>query len=167
MIMLTIKLGDHHTPHVHLLLECLGLGLTRLADAGVHHEDDVIRVHGVTHRQHLLEQTVLLFVPPTGVHDDHLKPFVSKHLHPVRRDDHGVHLRVAAVEGDAGLGGVLFELVIGAGPECVRTHQTRLPALLLIVIGQLGAGGGLPRALETHHHYDIGLTLHGNMGLHT
>jgi hypothetical protein len=38
-------------------------------------------------------------------------------------------------------------------PEGVRTDETRLPVLLLVVVGQLRAGGRLTRALHTVHKY--------------
>ena len=36
-----------------------------------------------------------------------------------------------------GLGGVLLELIKSARTERIRTHQTRLPALALVVVGEL------------------------------
>ncbi len=37
-------------------------------------------------------------------------------------------------------------------PESVRTDKTCLPVLLLVVVGQLRAGGRLTRALHTVDH---------------
>ena len=64
-----------------------------------------------------------------------------------------------AVEGDARLGGVLLQLVVGAGSERVGTHQTRAPALLHVVVRHLGAGCGLSRTLQADEHDDIWLSL--------
>lgn len=99
--------------------------------------------HSVGNLQHLLEQRVLLLVTTAGVHDDDLKVLRLELLHAFGRDHHGVHLCVAAhrtqvitqlprrrrsptgganctpgcdspaIEGNSGLGGVLFQLVEG------------------------------------------------------
>ena len=39
---MTVHLGHDHGTHINGLLEGLGLGLGRLTDAPVHHEDDVV-----------------------------------------------------------------------------------------------------------------------------
>ena len=44
---------------------------------------------------------------------------------------------IPSVEGNAGLGRILFHLVEGTGSERVRTYETRLPVLLLVIVGQL------------------------------
>ena len=63
------------------------------------------------------------------------------------------------------LGGILLQLVIGAGSEGVGTDQTGFPAFLLIVVGQLGAGGRLAGALEPNHHDHIGPAFDWEVGL--
>ena len=62
------------------------------------------------------------------------------------------------------LGGILLQLIIGASSEGVGTDQTGFPAFLLIVVGQLGAGGRLAGALQTNHHDHIGPAFHGDVG---
>ena len=57
-------------------------------------------------------------MPTAGVHDDYLKALILEHVHTVTGDDGGVHLGVAAVERDTGLGGVLFQLVVSS--SCVK-----------------------------------------------
>ena len=57
--------------------------------------------------------------------------------------------QLPAIEGNANLRGVLFELVEGTSSERVGTRQTCLPALLLVVVGQL----------HTHHNMEICINL--------
>ena len=63
------------------------------------------------------------------------------------------------------LGGVLLQLIVSPSSEGVCTDQTRFPAFLLIVVSQLGAGGGLPGPLQAHHHDHIGPPLDWDVGL--
>ena len=63
------------------------------------------------------------------------------------------------------LGGILLQLIIGASSEGVGTHQAGFPAFLLIVVGQLGAGGRLAGALQSNHHDHIGPPFHWEVGL--
>ena len=70
-----------------------------------------------------------------------------------------------AVEGDARLGGVLLQLVVGSGSEGVGAHQARSPALLHVVVGHLCAGGRLSGTLQTDEHDDVGFALDGREGL--
>lgn len=74
-------------------------------------------------RQHLLEQRLLLLVPTARVHDDHLEALLLEHLHTVLRNYHGVNFRVASVEGDPGLRGVLLDLIVGTSTEGIRAHK--------------------------------------------
>lgn len=50
---------------------------------------------------------------------------------------------------------ILLDLIVSAGPEGVRAHQTRLPVLLQVVIGQLRAGRRLAGALQADEHDDV------------
>ena len=63
------------------------------------------------------------------------------------------------------LGGILLQLIIGASSEGVGTDKAGFPAFLLIVVGQLGAGGGLAGALETNHHDHVRPAFHWQVGL--
>ena len=63
------------------------------------------------------------------------------------------------------LGGILLQLIIGASSEGVGTDQTGFPAFLLIVVGQLCAGGRLAGALETNHHDHVRPAFHWEVGL--
>ena len=63
------------------------------------------------------------------------------------------------------LGGILLQLIIGASSEGVSTDKTRLPAFLLVVVGQLCAGGRLAGALETNHHDHVRPAFHWQVGL--
>lgn len=145
---MTIQLGDNDRTDVDLFLESFGLRLASLPNGGIHHEDNVIRLHSRGHRQHLLEQRFLLLVPSTGIDNNKLESLFLKHVHAILGDDHRIHLRVASVERNSSLGGVLLDLIVRTGTERIRTNQTRLPVLLLIVIGQLGTGRGLSGSLE-------------------
>ena len=49
------------------------------------------------------------------------------------------------------LGGVLLQLVVSSGSEGISAHETRLPALLLVVPGQLRTRGRFTRTLEDEH----------------
>ena len=57
--------------------------------------------------------------------------------------------QLPAIERNASLRGILFELVEGTSSERVGTHQTCLPALLLVVVGQL----------HTHQNMEICINL--------
>jgi hypothetical protein len=50
-------------------------------------------------------------VSSRGVHDDEVAAVLAEQLHASSGNQRGVCLRVAAVEGDGGLGGVLLQLV--------------------------------------------------------
>merc|ERR1719336_1623939 len=134
-------------------------------DTGVHHEHDIVWLDGVTDGQHLLEETVLLLMSSAGVHNDDLEALVLEHLHPVPSDDGWVHLGVTSIERDPRLGGVLLQLIVSPGPEGVGTDQAGLPVLLLVVVGQLGAGGGLTGTLKTDKHDDVRFAFLGLVGL--
>mmetsp|Transcript_18677 Transcript_18677/g.62615 ORF Transcript_18677/g.62615 Transcript_18677/m.62615 type:complete len:503 (+) Transcript_18677:231-1739(+) len=162
-----VQLGDDAGAHGHLLLEGLRLVVRRLANGRVHHKDHVVGLRGRRDLLHLLEERPLLPVPPRGVHDDDLVALFLEFAHPVARDHRRVGLRVRAVEGDLGLGGVLLELVEGPGSEGVRAHEAGLPALALVHVGVLGAGGRLARTLEAHKHDHVGALLLGLVGLHS
>ena len=58
-------------------------------------------------------------------------------------------------------------MIIGASSEGISTDQTGFPAFLLIVVGQLGAGGRLAGALQTNHHDHIGPAFDWTVGLDT
>ena len=64
-----------------------------------------------------------------------------------------------AIEGDPRLSGVLLQLIVSSCSEGIGAHETRAPALLHVVVGHLGAGGGLSRTLQTDEHDDIGFAL--------
>ncbi|GMT25633.1 hypothetical protein PFISCL1PPCAC_16930, partial [Pristionchus fissidentatus] len=55
-----VQLGDDNGSDVHRIAERSGLRLASLTDRGVHHEDDVVRVHSVGDLEHLLEERRLL-----------------------------------------------------------------------------------------------------------
>lgn len=114
---------------------------------------------------HLFEEGSLLLVTTAGVDDDDLIALLLELLHALLGDLDGIGLGVAAVEGDLGLGGVLLELIERTGTEGVGAHEAGLPALPLVVVGQLGDGGGLASTLESYEHDDIGLALDQLVGL--
>ena len=87
--------------------------------------------------QHLFEERVGLHVTTAGVHNDDLELLRLELVNTLGCDHDRVDLGVAAVEGNARLGRVLLQLIIRAGTVRVRAHQTRLPASLLVVVGQL------------------------------
>lgn len=74
---------------------------------------------------------------PPGVHNNDLISFLLEFLHPFLRDDHRVHLSIAAIERNASFSGILLELVKCSSSERVRTDETRLPVLTLVERGKL------------------------------
>ena len=62
--------GRRRRTHVDRLVERLGLVKGGLPDGAVHDEDDMLRVDGGRHLPHLLEQRLLLLVPPRRVDND-------------------------------------------------------------------------------------------------
>ena len=62
--------GRRRRTHVDRLVERLGLVKGGLPDGAVHDEDDMLRVDSGRHLPHLLEQRLLLLVPPRRVDND-------------------------------------------------------------------------------------------------
>lgn len=92
---------------------------------------------GLADIDHLLKQLCLLFMPPRGIHDDDIEPFLFKLGHPQSRDGHGVGLCITPVKGDLGLGRVLFQLVERSCSEGVGADETGSEAFSLVVHGEL------------------------------
>ena len=112
---------------------------------------------------HLLEESLLLHVPPARVDDDDLVALLLELVDALRRDHRRVRLRVAPVEGDLRLRRVLLQLVKGAGAEGVGAHERALEPLALHHVGVLGARGGLAAPLQPDEHDDVRLLLLGRV----
>ncbi len=110
-------------------------GLTRAADA-----------------RYLVHQLLVDVEPPGSVDDEHVAALGARPLHPVLGDVDRVGVGALVVYGHAELVTQSLDLIDGCRAIDVAGDHGRALALRKQELRQLAAGGGLARALETHHH---------------
>lgn len=66
---------------------------------------------------HLLKQSLLLLVPPTGVHNDKVFPLGAEFVHALLSYPRWISFLIAAVKRYLRFGRILFELVKGTYRE--------------------------------------------------
>ena len=112
----------------------------------------MIRLHDVTDPPRLLHHLLVDVEPPGRVDDHDVGAGALGLLHGVLRDLDGI--AALARDRDADLLTERAELRDGGGPLEVRGDEQRSAPLLLEPERELGAGRGLPGALDARHHHD-------------
>src|SRR5713101_326895 len=151
-----VELGQDDPRDVHHLSEHPRLAESVLAGGGVKDQQDLI--HGGALLDDALDlaefvhQPGFRVQPPGGVHDDGIHPprdALADRLEgdtgriralPVRADHSGTHPRAPG-----------FQLVGGCGTERVGRAEQHGAAITDQGTGELAAGGGLARAVHSHH----------------
>ena len=89
-----IHLRDDDSTEVRAVLEGARLRFRCLTDAGIEDEDRHVRLDGLSYEDHLLEELLLLLMPSTRIHNDHVETFLLELGHPLSSDDDGIRLGV-------------------------------------------------------------------------
>lgn len=152
---MTVQLGDNDTTNLDCLVKGLSLLETSLTDRGIHNEDACVRVDGCGDLLHFLEKCNLLFVTTRGIHNDDLILLILKELDTFLGDFNRIGFFLVTEEWALDLSSIHFELLKGASTEGVRAHQANSVTLLHVVIGELGASGGLTGTLKTDEHNHV------------
>ena len=151
-----VQLGEHHAVDVQGVVKGLGRVYRVLADHGVHHQQDLSGLHRRLDAPELIHQ-LLVHVEPSGGVQEHQVVAVLLSVGDGRLGDlHRVGL--AHLEhGDVQLFAHHLQLLNSGGAvDIAGGQQGALALLALHEARQLGAVGGLARALKAHHHHHGG-----------
>ena len=147
-----VQLGQHHAVNAQCIVESLG-GIHRvLTGHGVHHQQDLIGLHGGLDVPQLVHQRLVDMQTAGGIQKHHVIAVVSGVLHRFPGDGHGVdlpHFKHRDVQLLA------HHLQLGNGGRTVHVagrQQRALAELAAHQAGQLRAVGGFTGALQAHHH---------------
>ena len=162
---MSIKFRDNDRADLNSLIERHSLIEASLSNAAVHHENSSIRLRGSLDLLHLIEQSRLLLMSARRVNYDDLEFLLLEKVDALLCYLHWVGLLLVTEERALDLGRIHLKLLERTGSERVRAYHAYSPALLHVVVGELGAGGGLARALQPHEHHHVGLTLLKLVGL--
>ena len=151
-----VQLGEHHAVDVQGVVKGLGRVHRVLTDHGVHHQQDLGGLHRRLDASELLHQ-LLVHVEPSGGVQEHQVVAVLLGVGDSRLGDvHRVGLSHLE-HGDVQLLAHHLQLLDGGGAvDVAGTQQGALALLALHETRQLGAVGGLARALKAHHHHHGG-----------
>lgn len=160
-----VQLGEDEARDPHPLVKGLGHGEGLLARHGVQDEEDLVGAQRRLEAHELLHEALVNLEAAGGVHQDevpHLQAGPLLHPPPdglgafpvLDLEDRHPHL----LPQDA-------ELLPRRRALGVRRHQEGTPPLPLVVEGELGGGGGLPRPLEPHEEPDVPVLELGVLGL--
>jgi hypothetical protein len=116
---MAVHLGHDDRTEVRTLLKRTTLSLCSLSYTGIQHEHRLVGLDRLANLHHLLEQLRLLLMPPRGIDDDDLEPFLLKFRHTLAGDGDGIRLSVRAEVGYFGFGCGLSGLVEGTSTEGV------------------------------------------------
>ena len=161
----SVGFGDDDGAEVGGFFKGFGLGLGLLADGCIQDHDGLIGLDGGLDLGHFVEEVLFLAMPARGVNDDDLEALFFEFGNTFCGDLGGVCGGERAEVGDFGFGGILFELVEGAGAEGIGADEAGFEAPGTVVAGEFGAGGGFAGALETDEHDDVGFSFFGLEGL--
>ena len=92
------------------------------------------------------------------INDDDLVLVLAEVSHTGLGDLDGVSLLLVTIERALDLGSVHLELSEGTGSECISADNTNLPALLHVVVSELGTSCRLTGTLKTDEHDYIWLS---------
>jgi hypothetical protein len=110
-----------------------------------------VRLDALLDVAELLHQVLVHVEAPGGVDDHHVAALALGLVHGPDGDLARVAVGALLVDGRAGLGADLHELVHRGGPVDVAGRERDVLAVLLQKARELPAGGRLPRALEARH----------------
>ena len=151
----TVGFGDDDGAVVGGFFEGLGLRFGLLADGGVEDHDCLVGFNGVLNLCHFVKEVFFLSVSTRGVDDDDFETLFFEFGDAFGGDEGGVGGGEGAEVGDFCFGGILFQLVEGAGAEGVGANEAGFEAAGLVMPCEFCAGGCFAGALEAHEHYDI------------
>ena len=148
----TIGLGQDDAGQRQRILECLGRVHRVLALHGVHHEQGFDRVEDGVQLLDLGHQGFVNRQAAGGVHQQHIKKVPFGVVQRSAGDVDRFLLRAAGEPFGTCLGRHGFELLDGGrAVDVAGDRQHFFLALVYQVLGQLGGGGGLARALQAGH----------------
>ena len=149
-----VQLGEQYD--IQGVVKGLGGVYRVLTDHGVHHQKDLGGLHSGLDIPQLVHQLLVHMEPAGGVQKDHVVAVGCGVLHGGPGDVHRVGL-AHLEDGDVQLFAYHLQLLDGGGAvDIAGGQQGPLAVLFFHQPGQLGAVGGLARALEAHHHNDSG-----------
>ena len=147
-----VELGEHHAVELRDLGELLGDVDRVLAGHGVDHQQDRVRFDPLLDPRELLHQRLVDVQAAGGVDDQDVLAVARRLVERPARDVDRVLVGPLLVDGRAGLAADLDELLDGGGPvDVARRDGHRGAVLLAQLLGELGRGGRLARALQAGH----------------
>src|SRR5262245_31248943 len=149
-----VELGQDRAVNGYCLVKGLGDSDSFLARHGIDDEEGVMRRRGLFDLTQLLHELLVDLQAAGRIEDDGItvgRAGIIKGL-PADFD----RVSGALLDQDRGAYALAehAQLLHGRGAIHVRRHEERTVTDLLHFFGQLGRGGGLPGAVQTHQEYD-------------
>ena len=152
-----IELGDDQTRQFHRLVELAGLNHGIHAGGAIEHQQHLMRSPGkfaVHHTMHLLQllHQVVLGMQSAGRVDEQPARIagLSRH-HRVMGDGGRIGLISTSDDRDFQSAAPQLELLDGRSTKSIASCQEGRFTAFSHALGQLGAGGRLAGAIDTHH----------------
>ena len=93
-------------------------------------------------------------------YNNDFKAFGAKLVASFRDNLDWVSFRIGSIKGDFCFCCVLFQLVKGAGPECITTNESDFKSFTDVIRGQFRTAGGLATTLQANEHDHIDLAFY-------